>query len=210
MGFVVGALILEAIALFFGRDRLALSARHCLILALLFWFPAVLFGFTDWVHYYGRVWFPPIMIKIFLAGVLFVLLLATLYYGSAKKNTPHRVMLSLCALCFVTVVLLGWHGARLIYGLNPQPVSMQYKSGYQVFKNKCASCHPDGGNTIDAARPVNNSPKLRDIDTFRLFVRHPDGIMPPFPAATLPDHETENLYQYLRTWNEGGRPAGSP
>jgi uncharacterized membrane protein len=198
IGFVVGAFILGSIAILFGRDKLALSARHCIILAIFFWFPVVLFGFTDWVHYYGRVWLPAIKIKMILTGILFILLLAVLYFESSKK-TSKWVILTLYTFCLITVVPIGWYGAQLIYGTNPQLTLMPYKSGYQVFINECKNCHPDGGNTMDAQKPINNSPKLRDINIFISFVRHPEGIMPPFPASTISDHETEELYLYITT-----------
>jgi uncharacterized membrane protein len=196
IGFVFGAFILGSIAIFFNRERFALSAYHFIILAIIFWFPSILFGLTDWVHYYGGAWLPAIKIKIILAGILLMLLLAALYFESGKK-TSKWVILSLYTVCLITVVSLGWYGARLIYGMNPQLTLMPYKSGYDVFINECNSCHPQGGNIMDAQKPINNSPKLKDVNTFISFIRHPEGAMPPYPSATISDHEAEELYLYI-------------
>lgn len=199
IGFIVAAFILGAIAVLFGRERLALSAYHCIILAIIFWFPVVLFGITDWVHYYGRVWSHPIIIKMVLTGILLVLLLAVPYFGSNKKKTSHWIILILYTFCLITVVPIGWYGAQLIYGTNPQLTFMPYKSGYQVFINECKSCHHEGGNSMDAKKPINLSSKLQDVNTFISFIRQPEGTMPPFPASKIPDHETEELYLYITT-----------
>ena len=52
MGMMIGAFLLALTALLFRRPVLAQSARHCIILVLIFFFPAVLFGFTDWQYYF--------------------------------------------------------------------------------------------------------------------------------------------------------------
>jgi uncharacterized membrane protein len=199
IGFVVGAFILGSISFLLGRDKLALSARHCTILATIFWFPAVLFGFTDWAHYYGLVWSSAIKIKLILAGILFILLLATLYFENIHKKTSKWSILTLYTSCLITVTFIGWYGAQIVYGTNPRLTLIPYKSGYRVFINECNSCHPDGGNVMDEKKPINNSPKLKNINTFISFVRQPEGNMPSFPASTIPDHETEELYLYLTT-----------
>jgi uncharacterized membrane protein len=204
IGFVVGAFIFGWCAVLFGNEKLALSARHCIILAFLFWFPIVLFGLTDWEHYYGRVFLPPIKIKLILAGILFMLLTCCLFFGGSKKNISKWLILSLYTICLINVIFLGWFGARLVYGNNPELTLMPYKSGYQVFTHSCKSCHPDGGNIMDANRPINKSPKLKNSDTFISYIRHPEGIMPPFTGSQIADHEAEELYLYITTFLNKG------
>jgi uncharacterized membrane protein len=197
IGFIVGAFIFGSIAFLFNRERLALSARDCTILATLFYFPVVLFGFTDWVHYYGAAWLPAIKTKIILSGILLVLLLATLYLELVgKKNSKWALQLTYTG-SLIAVVLIGWNGANLIYGTDPQSILQPYKTGYMVFLNECNSCHPQGGNTMDKTKPLSNSPELKDLDTFISFLRKSGEIMPSFPAQKIPDHEAEELYQYI-------------
>jgi uncharacterized membrane protein len=197
IGFIVGAFIFGSISFFSKHNRLALSARDCIILATLFYLPVVLFGFTDWVHYYGGAWLPAIKIKITLSGMLLLLLLATLYFELSSKKTLKWGLQLLYTCSLIMVVLIGWNGANLIYGTNPQLVLMPYKSGYDAFTTHCKSCHPEGGNIMDAQKPINNSPKLQDVNTFISFVRHSEGSMPSYPSTTISDHETEELYLYI-------------
>jgi uncharacterized membrane protein len=199
IGFIVGAFIFGTIAFLFNRNRLALSARDCTILATIFYFPVVFFGVTDWVHYYGGAWLPAIRIKVILSGMLSILLLATLYFEFSSKKTVKWALPILYTCSLITVVFIGWNGANLIYGTNPQLILMPYKTGYRVFVNECASCHPRGGNIVDVTKPITNSPKLRDTDTFISFIRHSGENMPSFPSVKIPDHEAEELYQYITT-----------
>ncbi len=207
IGFVVGAFIFGWLAVLFGREKWALSARHCVILAFFFWFPVVFFGLTDWEHYYGRAWLPPIKIKLILAGLLFILLTCCLVFGASKKAVSKWVILTLYTFCLINVVFLGWFGARLVYGTNPEMTLMPYKSGRLVFIKECRNCHPDGGNILIGKKTINGSPKLKDIRTFISFIRHPEGEMPPFTRAQISDNEAEELYLYITTLlNKPGTP----
>ena len=62
------ALLLALAAALSRRPDFAKSARHCMVLAFIFSFPAVFFGFTDWQYFYSGVWLEPIIIKIWLSG----------------------------------------------------------------------------------------------------------------------------------------------
>jgi uncharacterized membrane protein len=200
IGLIVGALILSWLTIFSGRESLAQSARHCATLAFIFLFPVILFGLTDWEHYYGRAWLAPVKIKIILAGFLFTLLLVVLILGSAgRRITSKFIMPMLYTLCLIDVVLLGWFGARLIYGTNPELTLMPYKSGYAVFEASCKHCHLGGGNIMNVNKPINNSLKLKDMNTFITYIRNPEGNMPPFSAEMIADHQAEELYLYITT-----------
>lgn len=199
IGFVVGAFIFGWIGVVSERERITLSARHCAIAAFIFLFPVVFFGLMDWEHFYGRAWLPPIIIKVVLTGILFVLLLAALLLGYSEKVKAKWILPALYTACFATVILLGWFGARLVYGENPELTLMPYKSGYQVFVNSCKSCHPNGLNIVRGKKPIINSPKLKDNNTFIKYLRNPEGTMPPFPRTVIADHEAEELYLYITT-----------
>jgi hypothetical protein len=122
-----------------------------------------------------------------------------LYSESGKKKPAKWIMPTLYTFCLTIVIFLGWYGAQLIYGPNSQSILVPYKSGYQVFINACNRCHPNGGNIMAANKPITNSPKLKDINTFTSFIRRPEGVMPSFPQSAIPDHETEELYRYIST-----------
>jgi uncharacterized membrane protein len=210
IGLVAGAFIFGWTAILFKNETMTQSAHHCLILALLSLIPTVLFGLTDWEHYYGNMWLTPIKIKVILAVVLSALLLTAFYFGSRRRAVHVIAVPAVYTLCMVTVVFLGWFGARLIYGTNPQATLMPYRSGYEVFLSSCSSCHPNGGNVTDPNKPLTNSPKLRDMDTFISYIRHPDGgTMPAFSPAEIADHQAEELYLYITgVLNVLGAPPG--
>jgi uncharacterized membrane protein len=74
IGLVTGSLVFGVIILLWRRPLFGWSARHCLLLAWLFWFPTTLFGIMDWQYFYAGVWLFAFKIKLILAGILFVLL----------------------------------------------------------------------------------------------------------------------------------------
>ena len=115
IGLVTGAFILRWAAHLFHKENLVRSARHCFMLGFLFWFPVVLFGFMDWQHFYGGVWLTPIMIKMVLASVLWVLFLLVLILNFRKERNS-KLTLTLYSLGLLTAVLLGFFGAQLVYG----------------------------------------------------------------------------------------------
>ena len=74
IGLVVGAAAFLGMA-FFPRFRsFRRSAHHATVLALIFWFPTVIFGVMDWQRYLGGAWLFDIKIKMALARTLLVLL----------------------------------------------------------------------------------------------------------------------------------------
>ncbi|UFS71954.1 c-type cytochrome [Geomonas sp. RF6] len=77
----------------------------------------------------------------------------------------------------------------------------QGKSGEALFKERCASCHPDGGNTMNAKKTLhsadlkaNNMTKAEDIVA---FMRNPSGGMPKFDATTVPDADATAIAEYI-------------
>ena len=47
-GLAVGALIFGLLSTLFRRQVFAVSARHCIVLALVFVYPTAFYGYTDW------------------------------------------------------------------------------------------------------------------------------------------------------------------
>jgi mono/diheme cytochrome c family protein len=125
------------------------------------------------------------------------------------------------ALAFVCVTGLGWYGARLVYGgwsgssaetaaAPTTPAGSTTKAaaapaGQRLYASNCASCHPNGGNVIEASLPLKSSKKLADLASFTAFIRSPKmpdgsaGSMPPFPADQLGDEATNELYSYIES-----------
>lgn len=198
IGLVVGACVFGWVATLLGREKLAMSARHCIILASLFWFPAVLFGLMDWQYFYRAAWLTSIKMKLILASILLILLSAALFFGYRKKVGSKRATLTIYTLCLITVALLGWFGARLVYaGKNKKEVSKTYPLGEKIFVANCKTCHPGGGNVIQPAKPLKNSPALKNLDAFISLIRHPNNPMPASSPSQVSDSEAKELYHYI-------------
>ncbi len=192
MGLVIGAFIFAVIALLFRRSVLPqLAYKRILLLAFVFLFPTVLFGYTDWQHFYEGAWLFPIKMKLVLSGVLIVLLVIALMVGrKAEKET--KGMLAVYALCFVAVTALGYFGGQLVFEGEGRPlaVPMRFMAGEKLFAVNCNDCHPRGEDIL-------NTPPLSDLDTFRSYLRNPKGDMPPFPPEKISDVQAKRLYQYI-------------
>ena len=218
IGLVIGAFLFFLVAIIFGRKNLLTTARHISILAFLFVFPTILFGVFDWLHYFHGVLIPAIKIKMILASSLLVLLALGIILGSELK-VHAASMVVIYALAFVCVTGLGWYGARLVYGgwsgasteaasatqAGSTAKAAPVPAGPRLFAANCASCHPNGGNVIDASLPLKSSKRLADLATFTAFVRSPRmpdgsaGSMPAFPADQLGDEQAGQLYTYIES-----------
>jgi uncharacterized membrane protein len=212
MGLVIGAFLMVLVALLFRRKNLLVTARHVSILAFIFVFPTILFGVFDWLHFFKGAMIPPIRFKIILAAAVLVILGAGIIAGGGLKVRGAAVA-ALSALAFVCAVGLGYFGGGLVYGGwaaraassvgSPAVLSPSAKSGEAVFAANCASCHPDGGNVVDAKLPLKTSEKLGTRAAFTAFIRDPkmpdgtQGGMPPFSAGDLGDVQAGDLYAYV-------------
>ncbi len=202
IGLVTGALVLGLVAWLFRRRSLWPSARHCLILALIFLFPTALLGYMDWQHYYAGAWLFYIKIKLILAGILLVLLFIGLIV-SRKSEARAAASLSIYFLSFITVVALGYFGGQLVFRNWTPTAPKELQVGARIFRGNCSGCHPHGGNILVSNLPLNIAPQLADFDTFLAYVRHPKmpdgtrGEMPNFPATKISDQRVRDLYQYI-------------
>jgi mono/diheme cytochrome c family protein len=202
IGLVVGAFIFAWIALLFQRPRLAQTAYHCIVLAFIWLFPTVLFGVMDWQHYYAGAMPFPIKMKLILAPVLLVLLAGAVLLGRGG-GAESKAVLTSYGLCFLVVVILGYFGGQLVYGVQGPSLPDELKAGARLFAAHCSSCHPQGGNIINPDLPLKDSPQLADPNVFVAFIRNPKmpdgsaGSMPAFPPAQISDREAESLYEYV-------------
>jgi mono/diheme cytochrome c family protein len=214
IGLVIGAFLFFAVAIIFGKKNLVTTARHVSILAFLFVFPTILFGVFDWLHFFKGALIQPIKIKMILASSLLVLLAIGIILGSEIK-IHSGPMITIYALAFVCVVGLGWFGGRLVYGgWAPAPqaaapaggaaaATTASAPGQTLFANNCSTCHPRGGNVVEASLPLKTSRKLATLADFMTFVRAPHmpdgsaGNMPAFPTDQLSDKQLGDIYTYV-------------
>jgi uncharacterized membrane protein len=202
IGLVVGALIFAYVAVIFNRRQLENTVRYCIILAFIWLFPTMLFGYMDWQHFYLGAWLFPIKVKITLAFTLTVLLLIAILIGR-KKGAGSKEALAIYTLCFLVVVVLGYYGGELTYGSKTTPASVEYSTGEKIFTANCSVCHPKGENAIIPNLPLVGSPNLSSFDTFLAFVRDPklpngkSGPMPPIIPSKLSDKQLNELYGYI-------------
>jgi uncharacterized membrane protein len=127
IGLTIGTLIFGLVSVIFRRVRLKLTAWHCAVLAFISVVPTALFGYMDWREKFSGQWMPTIIIKMILAGTLFVCLFVGLMLGrgtEAEKQGAEKApwrepraigALILYAVCAGIVVALGYFGGTLVY-----------------------------------------------------------------------------------------------
>jgi uncharacterized membrane protein len=202
IGLATGSLVFGFVALLLRRPIMGLTARHCLILAWLFWFPAVVLGLMDWQHFYAGAWINAIKMKLILAGILFILLSIGILI-SRNPDAGLRGPLLIYILSFFCVVGLGWYGGNMVFGGRTILAAKEYKVGMEIFDGNCSGCHPHGGNIITPNLTLSGSPDLADFHSFLAYIRHPlmpdgsKGAMPAFPEKRISDPEAGDLYRYL-------------
>ncbi|MEJ2658831.1 MAG: hypothetical protein P8012_16865, partial [Desulfobacterales bacterium] len=147
IGLVVGSFIFAFVAVSFKRPQLRDAVKYCIILAFIWVFPTMLFGYMDWQHFYAGAWLFPIKVKIPMAFTLLVLLGLAIIVRR-KKGAGSIPALVLYTLCFMSVVVLGYFGGQLTYGTRAASISPEFKTGEKLFHANCSACHPNGKNAI--------------------------------------------------------------
>jgi hypothetical protein len=181
----------EGLAIFLSR-----ASNAMIVLAFIFWFITVFFGFIDWRHWYGGAWLSPIKAKMWLAGALLFILLFTLIVGREIERRWKGIV-PLYALGMLAIIGLGYYGGRLTYGgRSPEPPPA-YQAGFWQYHHHCSMCHPDGGNVITPNMVLIDSPFTKDSKVFENWVRHPAPPMPAYPPAIITGEDMKNLYDYI-------------
>ncbi len=192
MGLIIGVFIFALVALLFRRTILpAMANRRIILLALIFTFPTALFGYTDWQHFYDGDWLSPIKVKLFLTGVLIVLLFVGLFFGR-KNEAETKSSLAIYTLCLIVIAVLGYFGGQLVFEGEGrvEKVPIRFLVGEKLFAANCNDCHPRGGDIL-------NAPQLLDSKKFTALLRNPPAGMTPFPPEQISDQKAMRLYLYL-------------
>jgi len=75
------------------------------------------------------------------------------------------------------------------------------KKSEALFKEHCASCHPDGGNIINPKKSLKKADleanKLMNADDIVRVMRNPGPGMLKFDAKTISDKEAKELAEYI-------------
>ena len=77
------------------------------------------------------------------------------------------------------------------------------KTGEELFKQFCATCHPDGGNVSDPQRnlrrlTLQDHHITRPEDVIRIM-RHPIARMITFDQSTLSEQDARAIAEYVLT-----------
>ena len=67
-------------------------------------------------------------------------------------------------------------------------------SGEAIFKAKCASCHPDGGNIIN---PKETLKGIKDVKKITAKIRKGGGGMTAFDAKAISDADAKLVAEYI-------------
>jgi len=205
MGLVIGLFIFALLAVLFRHTMLPqLAYNRFVLLAIVFSFPTILLGYTDWQYFYEGSWSFPIKLKFALSGVLLILFYIALISGR-KAKAETRSTLTIYTLCFLTVTILGYFGGQLaIEGeWRPQAATVRFLSGEKLFAVNCNDCHPGG-------RDIQNTSQLTNFNTFLAYLHNPRGAMPSFPPEKISEKQAKKLYGYLIKLQEKKRENSRP
>jgi uncharacterized membrane protein len=197
VGLIFGSFILDVFGRLRKKPQFSRSARHCMIVALIFTFPTVATGLMDWQHLYAEQILFPFKMKFILAPTLLIILFAGLFFGREGRGGT-KVLAAVYSLSLLVVAGLGYFGGELVYGGKTGPAAKEFRAGQEIYAANCGGCHVNGGNVMNPDAPVKNSPKTADFDTFVAWIRKPRVPMPAFPDAVLSDSEARDLFKYVK------------
>ena len=207
VGLVIGGFIFIIVGRFLRQPVLAKTARHCMILALIFVPVAMFLGYLDWQHFYAGAWLFPIKMKLLSAVLLLIFLSMVLIIGRKSESTTKLILMH--AICLSTVVGLGYFGGELVYGSKTTKSDMTegpIAEGVRIFNQRCSVCHyTDKTETKIGpglkglfnmkSMPASGAP-VSDANV-RKQLKTPFKDMPPF--SDLSDKDIEALIAYLKT-----------
>lgn len=79
--------------------------------------------------------------------------------------------------------------------------SKSMKEGEELFKQHCASCHPDGGNIVNPKKTLKGADlkanKVKGEKDIVKLMRHPGPGMQSFDAKAIPDRQAKMIAEYV-------------
>jgi cytochrome c6 len=146
----------------------------------------------------------------YLGIFAFLSLSATVLIATRKKKGSRLAFKWHHHTAVITIILVAIHGIfglligdTIGYGMagsnqsEETRVSSSIATGHDIFNSYCKVCHINGGNIINPNKPMKDSKKLADFETFLSYVRHPTVPMPSFSQVQISDAEAKELYRYL-------------
>ena len=114
VGLTLATLVFALIGWLGKRPVFFTTARHTINFAIVAYVLTVLFGFADWIHFYGKAWILPVKMKILFASILLPLLVAA-YFLNRREGANKIVLVIIYALAGAVVVVIAYFGANLVY-----------------------------------------------------------------------------------------------
>lgn len=115
MGMVMGAVVFRLVSFLPRLKFLAKTGYHCVILGLLGIPPTVFAGYLDWQHKFEGAWEFLIILKMVLATVLTILLVAIAFTDDPENSRLDKKTV-LYLLIVIIAIGLGFSGGELQYG----------------------------------------------------------------------------------------------
>lgn len=105
-----------------------------------------------------------------------------------------RIGVGVAAL-WVSIML----GCRTETGSRPSPVATA--RGEQLFRERCAACHPGGGNTLNPRKTLHAGVLadhgITEAEHIVKVLRHPGPGMPAFDPAVISDSDALLVADYV-------------
>jgi mono/diheme cytochrome c family protein len=109
--------------------------------------------------------------------------------------------------------IVGWAGWALfgVTTIFSGSTALAAPDGASLYAHHCGACHPNGGNKINPAIPLNGSSKTKSLAVFTAYNRNPlkadgsKGVMPAFPKDKISDQEMKLIYDYCLTLPRTGK-----
>lgn len=115
MGMVMGGFIFVVFAFIFKKPVLYKTSYHCSVLGLIGIPPTVILGILDWQYSFAGEWLTPIKIKLVMAALMTILLIAIVRVGANAEKSPVKLLV-LYGLTLITAINLGFWGGELVFG----------------------------------------------------------------------------------------------
>jgi len=80
-------------------------------------------------------------------------------------------------------------------------LAMASSQGEELYQKHCSSCHPNGGNIINAQKTLHKQSLeangVKTVDDIVDKMRHPGPGMMTFDETTLPDAQAKAIAEYV-------------